>query len=96
MLRVGIFNPIRVHTRHTPSACTDGRNWRWLRHSDDCNLAAKFDGQRQTMVDTFLCQFGAVGPNEAGRRFLAITDPGSKMQQVAEREQFERCFFRVA
>ena len=34
-----------------------------------------------------------VGPNEAGRRFLAITDPGSKMQQVAEREQFRRVFF---
>ena len=33
-----------------------------------------------------------VGPNEAGRRFLAITDPGSKMQQVAERDQFRRVF----
>jgi transaldolase / glucose-6-phosphate isomerase len=34
-----------------------------------------------------------VGPNEAGRRFLAITDPGSKMQQVAERDHFRRVFF---
>ena len=33
-----------------------------------------------------------VGPNEAGRRFLAITDPGSKMQQVAERDGFRRVF----
>jgi transaldolase / glucose-6-phosphate isomerase len=30
---------------------------------------------------------------EAGRRFLAITDPGSKMQQVAERDGFRRVFF---
>jgi transaldolase / glucose-6-phosphate isomerase len=33
-----------------------------------------------------------VGPKEAGRRFLAITDPGSKMQQVAERDSFRRVF----
>jgi transaldolase/glucose-6-phosphate isomerase len=33
-----------------------------------------------------------VGPEEAGRRFLAITDPGSKMQQVAERDGFRRVF----
>jgi transaldolase/glucose-6-phosphate isomerase len=33
-----------------------------------------------------------VGPKEAGRRFLAITDPGSKMQQVAERDGFRRVF----
>ena len=64
MPRVHIFKPIRVHTRHTPSACADGGNWKWLRHSDDCNLAAVFVGQRQTMVDTFLCQFGAVSGNE--------------------------------
>ena len=31
-----------------------------------------------------------VGPEEAGSRFLAITDPGSKMQQVAERDGFRR------
>jgi transaldolase/glucose-6-phosphate isomerase len=34
-----------------------------------------------------------VGPKEAGQRFLAITDPGSKMQQVAERDGFRRVFF---
>src|SRR6516165_5246665 len=33
-----------------------------------------------------------VGPKEAGRRFLAITDPGSKMQQIAERDGFRRVF----
>jgi transaldolase / glucose-6-phosphate isomerase len=33
-----------------------------------------------------------VGPEEAGSRFLAITDPGSKMQQVAECDGFRRVF----
>jgi transaldolase / glucose-6-phosphate isomerase len=33
-----------------------------------------------------------VGPGEAGSRFIAITDPGSKMQQVAERDGFRRVF----
>jgi transaldolase / glucose-6-phosphate isomerase len=33
-----------------------------------------------------------VDPEAAGRRFLAITDPGSKMQQVAERDNFRRVF----
>ena len=34
-----------------------------------------------------------VGAKEAGSRFIAITDPGSKMQQVAERDGFRRVFF---
>ena len=34
-----------------------------------------------------------VGPKEAGSRFLAITDPGSKLQLIAERDVFERVFF---
>jgi transaldolase/glucose-6-phosphate isomerase len=34
-----------------------------------------------------------VGPKEAGSRFLAITDPGSKMQQVAEGDGFKHVFF---
>ena len=34
-----------------------------------------------------------VGEKEAGRRFIAITDPGSKMQQVAERDGFRHVFF---
>ncbi|HET8575798.1 MAG TPA: bifunctional transaldolase/phosoglucose isomerase [Methylomirabilota bacterium] len=33
-----------------------------------------------------------VGP-EAGRRFVAITDPGSKLEQAAEAEGFRRVFF---
>jgi transaldolase/glucose-6-phosphate isomerase len=33
-----------------------------------------------------------VGPQEAGSRFVAITDPGSKMQQIAERDGFRRVF----
>jgi transaldolase/glucose-6-phosphate isomerase len=33
-----------------------------------------------------------VGAEEAGRRFIAITDPGSKMQQIAERDGFRRVF----
>ena len=34
-----------------------------------------------------------VGAQEAGRRFIAITDPGSKMQQVAESDGFRHVFF---
>jgi transaldolase/glucose-6-phosphate isomerase len=34
-----------------------------------------------------------VGAKQAGRRFIAITDPGSKMQQVAERDRFQHLFF---
>jgi transaldolase/glucose-6-phosphate isomerase len=33
-----------------------------------------------------------VGPKKAGDRFLAITDPGSKMQQIAEHDGFRRIF----
>ncbi len=36
-----------------------------------------------------------VGEKEAGNRFIAITDPGSKMQQVAEVDKFRRIFFGV-
>jgi len=34
-----------------------------------------------------------VGEKEAGNRFIAITDPGSKMQQVAEADKFRKIFF---
>ncbi|MBM3224185.1 MAG: bifunctional transaldolase/phosoglucose isomerase, partial [Candidatus Tectomicrobia bacterium] len=34
-----------------------------------------------------------VGAAEAGRHFIAITDPGSKMQQVAEEHGFRRIFY---
>jgi hypothetical protein len=35
----------------------------------------------------------AVGPAEVGRRFVAITDPESKLQYVAEADRFRRIFF---
>jgi transaldolase / glucose-6-phosphate isomerase len=34
-----------------------------------------------------------VGADEAGSRFIAITDPGSKMQLVAERDRFRHIFY---
>ena len=34
-----------------------------------------------------------VGEKEVGRRFVAITDPGSSMQQLAERDGFRHVFF---
>jgi len=36
-----------------------------------------------------------VGEKEAGKRFIAITDPGSQMQKVAERDGFRHIFFGV-
>jgi transaldolase / glucose-6-phosphate isomerase len=35
----------------------------------------------------------AVGADQAGSHFIAITDPGSKMQQVAEADQFRHIFY---
>jgi len=37
----------------------------------------------------------AVGADKAGSRFIAITDPGSKMQLVAERDRFRHIFYGV-
>ena len=37
-----------------------------------------------------------VGKDKAGEHFIAITDPDSKMQQVAERDHFRKIFFGVA
>ncbi len=37
-----------------------------------------------------------VGAGEAGKRFIAITDFGSKMQQVAEQDGFRQVFFGLA
>ncbi len=34
-----------------------------------------------------------VGADQAGSRFIAITDPGSKMQLVAERDRFRHIFY---
>ncbi len=38
---------------------------------------------------------GIVGAAEAGKHFIAITDPGSHMQKVAERDGFRHVFFGV-
>jgi transaldolase / glucose-6-phosphate isomerase len=35
----------------------------------------------------------AVGADKAGSHFIAVTDPGSKMQQVAEADHFRHIFF---
>jgi len=35
----------------------------------------------------------AVGADKAGSHFIAVTDPGSKMQQVAEGDRFRHIFF---
>ena len=35
----------------------------------------------------------ALGAGKAGSHFIAITDPGSKMQQVAERDHFRHIFY---
>jgi transaldolase/glucose-6-phosphate isomerase len=37
----------------------------------------------------------AIAPESAGSRFIAITDPGSKLQHVAESEGFRHIFFGV-
>jgi transaldolase/glucose-6-phosphate isomerase len=37
----------------------------------------------------------AVGDKNVGSHFIAITDPGSKMQEVAERDKFRKIFFGV-
>ncbi len=41
----------------------------------------------------FECAKRAVGGREVGNRFIAITDPGSKMQQVAESDKFRHIFY---
>jgi glucose-6-phosphate isomerase len=41
----------------------------------------------------FDCVQQVVGKEKTGQHFIAITDPGSKMQQVAERDHFRKIFF---
>jgi transaldolase/glucose-6-phosphate isomerase len=41
----------------------------------------------------FECAKRAVGAKNVGSRFIAITDPGSKMQKVAERDRFRHIAF---
>ncbi len=38
----------------------------------------------------------AVGEEEASKRFIAITDPGSNMQKVAERDKFRHIFYGLS
>lgn len=37
----------------------------------------------------------AIGPEAAGSRFIAVTDPGSKLQEVAENNGFRHLFFGI-
>ena len=41
----------------------------------------------------FECAKRVVGAEKAGNHFIAVTDPGSKMQQVAESDHFRHVFF---
>jgi glucose-6-phosphate isomerase len=41
----------------------------------------------------FFARMGAAVGERAGRHFVAITDPGSQLQQVAEHDGFRRTFF---
>lgn len=43
----------------------------------------------------FECVKQTIGADQAGSRFIAITDPGSKMKQVAESDNFRHIFFGV-
>ncbi|MEO1342451.1 MAG: transaldolase, partial [Cyanobacteria bacterium J06635_13] len=37
----------------------------------------------------------AVGIDAAGKQFIAVTDPGSKLQQIAERDGFRQIFYGI-
>jgi transaldolase / glucose-6-phosphate isomerase len=43
----------------------------------------------------FECAKRAAGADEAGSRFIAITDPGSKLQTIAERDRFRHIAFGI-
>lgn len=43
----------------------------------------------------FECVKRAVGADETGSRFIAITDPGSKLQTLAERDRFRHVAFGI-
>ena len=43
----------------------------------------------------FECAKRAVGSKKVGSRFIAITDPGSKMQKIAERDRFRHIAFGI-
>lgn len=61
-----------------------------------CIVSSKSGGTLEPNIfkDYFLDRMKhAVGPAKAGQHFIAITDPGSKMQQVAQADGFRRIFF---
>jgi transaldolase/glucose-6-phosphate isomerase len=43
----------------------------------------------------FECVTRAVGAHQAGSRFIAVTDPGSKLQAIAERDRFRHVAFGI-
>lgn len=43
----------------------------------------------------FECVTRATGADQAGSRFIAITDPGSKLQTIAERDRFRHVAFGI-
>lgn len=43
----------------------------------------------------FECAKRAVGADKAGSRFIAVTDPGSKLEMVAERDHFRHVAFGI-
>jgi transaldolase / glucose-6-phosphate isomerase len=43
----------------------------------------------------FECAKRAVGADQVGSRFIAVTDPGSPLQQVAERDRFRHIAFGI-
>lgn len=43
----------------------------------------------------FECVKRAVGAEQAGSRFIAVTDPGSKLQTIAERDRFRHVAFGI-
>ncbi len=65
----------------------------------DAALAIVASKSGSTLEPNILKQFffdqitRAVGADEAGNRFIAITDPGSKMEQVAKADKFRDIFY---
>jgi transaldolase/glucose-6-phosphate isomerase len=49
----------------------------------------------EILREYFFARMQAVAGTEAGQRFVAITDPGSALQRVAERDGFRRIFLGV-
>jgi transaldolase/glucose-6-phosphate isomerase len=64
-------------------------------HSTVCIVSSKSGGTLEPNIfkQYFFQQVkNKVGAAEVGNRFIAVTDPGSKMQQVAEADKFRKIF----